>query len=271
MLLEQGLIPPPRPEPKKQGHQVFELLDALAKLKGLEGAAPALHDRALVDIETANKEYAALQNDVKYWVQQLVKKGAFATTSTSGKHVQAGVELSEKLYAMSKPGAASDYVPKLLKGSLAEQLNHLLAYHAELCMANRIADHLDQYVVEYGDEIGVTGADTTSVGHDGSVYLYDSKVRTGGERNVNSPTFTEESARVKAVKLAHDAVSRMTGPGYTEAMRSAARQNLKDGNFTTYTVTSQDATTFHTCVEMKFVNHKVVSIKEVPVPWGAGI
>jgi len=56
-------------------------------------------------------------------------------------------------------------------------------------------------------------------------------------------------------------------------MRSAAKQNLKNGNFTTYTVTSQDATTFHTCVEMKFENHKLVDgwPKIVPVPWGAGI
>jgi len=252
---------------------VFELLDALAKLKGLELAAPGSRGRALEYIEARANEYAMLQTDVAHWVQQLVKKGAFATTATSGKHVQAGVELSEKLYAMSKPGAAGDYVPKLLKGSLAEQLNHLLGYHAELCMASRIAGHLNQFGVAHGDEIGATGSDSSAVGPDGSVFLYDSKVRTGGERNVNSPTFTEESSRVKAVKFAHDAVSRATGPGYTEAMRSAAKQNLKNGNFTTYTVTSQDATTFHTCVEMKFENHKLVDgwPKIVPVPWGAGI
>jgi hypothetical protein len=267
-LLAEGL---PVPREEKRGRSVLDLLDALRSVQQLEKGAPARRSYALAEIVEATTQYDALQQDVKRWVDELVHKGGIATTST-GRRVQAGVELSTNLWA--DPRAPKDYVPHLLEGeSLAEMLKHLLGYHAELCMANRIADYLKQQVVEYGDRIGTNGADVTSVDAGGEVFLWDSKNRTGGERNVNSETFTDPDRRAKAEEQALRALARELTPQYTEAMRAAAIKNIKDGNYTTYTVTSQDATTFHSCVEMKFVNHQLVpgSTRIVPVPWGAGI
>ena len=198
------------PKEKERGPGVLDLLEALRGVQRLKKGAPARRSYALDKLAEATAQYDALQQDVKRWVDELVHKGGIATTS-SGRRVQAGVELSTKLW--SDPKAPGDYVPKLLEGeSLGEMLKHLLGYHAELCMANRIADFLNHQVIEYGDKIGTNGADVTSVDAGGEVFLWDSKNRTGGERNVNSETFTDKDRRAKAEDQALRALARELTP-----------------------------------------------------------
>jgi hypothetical protein len=260
-----------RPVPKvpPKDVKVGDLLWRLQALETAEAAVPRRQEEAAKRVESVRKQYAQAEAEVQHWIQRLMAAPSETLEAMTGERIRVGVRLSPLL---PEPRARREYLPKLLAGeSLVKKVQHLFGMHAELCMANRIAEHLHETVVEYGDVIGTHGADATSVDSAGWVTLWDSKYRSGGAEFIESETFTEGSSRLDdAVVQAVAAVEGHAEGIFSETARATAAANLKKGDFTAYTVTSDDATTFHTCVKMEFRNHKLVSTERVSVPWGAG-
>ena len=220
-------------------------------------------------LQAAERAYEHANAEVNRWVEFLVANPHAAATALSGQRMLMGVALSPLL---PRPKAPDGYVPHMLEGeSLAKQVQHLFGLHAEAHLANRIAEDLHETVVEFGDKVGTNGADTTSVDTSGLPTLWDSKYRSSGVKYIESETFTIDSRLRKAADQAVEAVLRNPDGRLSPLQVATATQHLAAGNFVAYTVTSADATTFHSAVKMEFQNFKLVKTERMTkVPWGNG-
>jgi hypothetical protein len=108
----------------------------------------------------------------------------------------------------------------------------------------------------------------TSVDGQGLPTLWDSKYRSSGVKYEESPTFTDESPRRKAAEQARQAVLRNPDGRLSPQQVAEAVRLLVAGDFVAYTVTSGDATTFHSAVRMEFRGFTLVKTERVAVPWG---
>ncbi len=207
--------------------------------------------------------------DVKEWLDVLKGNPKAAAEALNAERMLMGVPLSPLL---PDPKAPPGYMPNILEGeSLAKQVQHVYGLHAEAHMANRIAEDLHETVVEFGDKVGLHGADATSVDTAGLPTLWDSKYRSSGVKFFESETFTEDSSRLRgAVDQAIEAVQRNPDGRLTQQQIDTAALLLSRGDFVAYTVTSADGSTFHSAVRMTFQNFKIVKSERVAVPWGNG-
>jgi hypothetical protein len=219
-------------------------------------------------LEKAQRALAQGDLEVKQWVDVLVANPKAAADALNAENMLMGVPLSPLL---PKPKAPPGYVPKLLEGeSLAKQVQHLFGLHAEAHLANRIAVDLHETVVEFGDKVGTNGADNTSVNAAGVPTLWDSKYRSSGVKFIESETFTVDSRLRGAVDQAIEAIKRNPDGRLTQQQIDTAVQMLTRGDFDAITVTSADASTFHSAVRTTIRNFKVVKSEQVAVPWGNG-
>jgi hypothetical protein len=101
-----------------------------------------------------------------------------------------------------------------------------------LRLANRIAVELGETVAKYGDETGTHGADVVSVNAKGEVTLWDSKFHSDSSVVQRSDTF-EGAPMAKAIEDARTAIDESTK--LTPEQKLIAKRNLKDGNFTAIT------------------------------------
>jgi hypothetical protein len=277
---------PTPPDIRRERPGDVKIGDVRQDLQAVENAESRVSKRqraAKQRLEQIRTEYAQAEADVRYWMRRLVDAPHEAAKAMNRERFRVGVELSPRL---PKPPMPWDYLPLLKGETIKKQVQHVFAAHAELCMANRIAEHMPpenrQTVVEYGEEIGIKGFDATSVftgpvqaqsAHPpGWVTAWDSKYRGSGKEYEEATMFTAEGkGRIqKALDKAILAVQSSTDPTLTPSMRAAALANLKKGDFTAYVVTSDDATTFHTCLKIEVRNGKPGPPQQVPVPFGAG-
>jgi hypothetical protein len=205
------------------------------------------------------------ESDVARWMEVITGSPKLAAELTTDGMLM-GVPLSTLL---PKPKVPKGYVPKVLEGSKNKMLAHILGLHAEAHMANRIADDMPEphVVIDFGDVVGTTGYDAFSVDPHGMPYLWDSKYRSSGVEHFESETFIEPSRIQKAVDQAIAALTKKPGR-LTQQQVDIALAHLAKGEFVAYTVTTKDATNFHSAVRAEFHNKvNVGGSVDVPVPW----
>jgi hypothetical protein len=233
-----------------------DLRTALQALDTARAQAPLLHERAKTELAQVRAEHAQAAAAMGHWSTQV--------------KFQADVPISPRL---PEPMAGWGWRPALLeKGTLAQQRSHLHGYQTELYLANHVADHLGETVVKYGAPNkgeGRHGSDVISVDQHGEVSLWDAKYLGDGSPHAGSTTF-EGNPLANAIMEARTAVSAEVSGSYSQAMREKAMANMRDGNFTAYTVSSGDTQSFHSCKKLVFRDHVLVSTTDVPVPWGTG-
>lgn len=218
---------------------------------------------ALYRAEDALAEHADAQ---ARWVAVITGTPQIAAQLT-GKGRLMGVPLSSLL---PEPNVPDGYVPPVLKGTHGQAAAHILGLHAEAHMANRIAEDMPErhVVVDFGGKVGSGGYDNLSVDPHGMPHMWDSKHRSSGVENFESETFTVEGRRTRAIKKAVAAIKRNPGGRLTNRQVEIALGHLRDGEFVAYTVTTKDATNFHSAVEMRFEGNEMVGGSlDVPVPW----
>jgi hypothetical protein len=230
------------------------LADVRRKLRAFDSAelnAPQRIANAQAELAATEAQLAKTRADLEHWSKQT--------------RIQAGQPLSPKL---PEPASGYGYEPPLEKGdSLAQQQKKIKGYQTEIGLANHVADNLNEAVLKYAGKSGTHGSDVISVDAEGNVTLWDAKYLSSGEAHGGSTTF-EGPPLENAIAEARAAVDASVSDQYTAAMRDKAMANMAKGNFTAYTVTSSDTTTFHSCRKLEFVNGVLVSETIVPVPKG---
>ena len=195
------------------------------------------------DLAKAQSELAGVESDL--------------STLRTQNRVLADIALSPKL---TEP-PDMNYMPKEIAGATeAQRMSQVRGYQAEIRLANKVVDELDEAVVKYGATNygeGRHGADVISVGDDGSVTLWDSKHVSGGTSHPASDTFTDPGRRASAVAEAKNTIAASDLP---EPVRDQALKNLNKGNFKAITATTNDVgMTFHHHETLEFQGNGIVA------------
>ncbi|MFZ7263192.1 hypothetical protein [Avibacterium avium] len=109
-------------------------------------------------------------------------------------------------------------------------------YRGEIVLANNIAS-TGRIVIKWGNSTGTHGNDIISINpRTGDVELWDNKYRSSAVNGKISPTFDKINTRKNAIQEAIDELEQ--NKSLPREVRNNALENLKNGNFTTYTVGS---------------------------------
>ncbi len=161
------------------------------------------------------------------------------------------------------PEIAAAFGDKTLDKVFEQVVAHRQGYRAELALASKIAEGIDNLpgggghtVLDFGDPIGANEADVISIDAQGNIFLWDSKYRGEGSAAPHSETFTDperrRNAAAEARRILYDP-ERVKG--LDPAVLRKARENIDAGDYYLVTSHTNDVYNFSHSPPLRARNH----------------